>query len=218
MQTTVFRNGRITKISVQVNDGAFIEGNRIPEVKTIPITNSFDCISSTGPIDVDFVASEANSIEILADGNLIDLIDISYFGNSLEISVKEEVNFRTQSPLRVKVSYPNLQSVELVSSGNINIFNLEENEFEALLTGSGNINLAGTVENVTLVLSGSGKIDSGNLKASNLVAKLNGSGDINAVAILSAATRLAGSGNINIYGNPASKQTKCTGSGRINFR
>lgn len=218
MQTSIIRNGFKTEISVQVNEGIFIEGNRIPEVKNIPIEAPFKSLSSNGPIDIEFISSESESIEICADENLIDLIEVCYFGNTLEVGIKDQVNFRTTSPFKVKISYPSLKSVELSGSGNISVSNLEEHEFEAQLRGSGDINLIGKIENISLMLSGSGKINSRGLSASNVVAKLQGSGDIDAVATVSAISRLAGSGNINIYGNPPTKQTKCTGSGRINYR
>jgi len=218
MHTMIIRDGNTVEISVQGKDGPFIEGNLVSTVKTFPIPTPFKSINCFGPIDVDFIESESSSIEVFAEENLIELIDISYFGNVLEIGLKDKVNFKTRRPLKVKVLYPSLNAIELHGAGNINIFNLKTNKFEATLVGSGTINLMGTAENASLILTGSGTINSKHLNASNLVATLSGSGDINAMANVSVNARLSGSGDINIYGNPHNEQKRCTGSGKINFR
>ena len=178
----------------------------------------FSSLKVKSCFDVNFVFSHSESIQIIADDNLIDLVDLEYAADTLIVGFKDNVSFQTQNPLLINISYPRLDAVELKGSGNINVANLNQEAFEALLKGSGDIDLKGTVGHAILTLSGSGDIDAIALKALRVEAKLKGSGDIEATATDAADVRLSGSGDIKIYGNPASQQSKCSGSGDIKFK
>lgn len=187
--------------------------------KTVTIApQSFSRLKVKGCFDINFMISHSESIQIIADDNLVDLFDLEYAADTLIVGFKENVSFQTQNPLLINIAYPRLDAVELKGSGNINVANLDQDTFEVLLKGSGDIDLKGTVGHAILTLSGSGDIDAISLKALRVDAKLKGSGDIEATATSAADVRLSGSGDIKIYGNPVSQESKCSGSGDIKFK
>ncbi|AMW80742.1 hypothetical protein AMD27_17655 (plasmid) [Acinetobacter sp. TGL-Y2] len=221
---TIIGNVQINNFNGTFKNGGFHSSGIVQIIgsgiqKTVTLNpQPFSRLKVKGCFDINFMLSNSESIQIIADDNLVDLVDLEYAAETLIVGFKENVSFQTQNPLLINIAYPRLDAVELKGSGNINVANLNQDTFEALLKGSGDIDLKGTVGHAILTLSGSGDIDAIALKALRVDAKLKGSGDIEATATDAADVRLSGSGDIKIYGNPASQQSKCSGSGDIKFK
>lgn len=209
--------------SVTINGGSnnqgdnHIKGNGIP--KTISVTpEEFRHINIVGSADVDFTISDKKSIEITADSNLIDLIVLSYSGDSLDIDIKRNANFSTNTNMVVKISNPVLQNLCITGSGDALIAGLDQEVFAASINGSGDIDISGKAGRVRLEVQGSGDIDASALFTDEVIASILGSGDIEATAKVSADTTIMGSGDIRIYGNPSDRKSNCMGSGKIKFK
>ena len=171
-----------------------------------------------GPMSLKFFASSDSKMEITADDNIVDLISATFQGGVLVLAIQDNVSFSTCSPLEVSISHPNLKAIDLKGSGNIQVLNLNEDKFTASISGSGNMDLDGTVEHCVLSLRGSGNFDALPLKSNNLEVALSGSGNIFCTAINSAQVQLSGSGNVKVYGKPIHKSQNRTGSGNISFK
>mgnify|MGYP000462536412 CR=1 FL=1 len=91
---------------------------------------------------------------------------------------------------------------------------VETEKIEALISGSGKLNLSGVANNGKFNISGSGKIDAYDLELKSCNAKISGSGDmwVNAEENLSA--NISGSGSVFYYGNPE-VESRISGSGKL---
>ena len=194
-----------------------IVGSGKPVTKQVPV-NPFNEICMKGPMSLKFFASSVSKMEITADDNIVDLISATFQGGVLVLAIQDNVSFSTCSPLEVSISHPNLKAIDLKGSGNIQVLNLNEDKFTASISGSGNMDLDGTVEHCVLSLRGSGNFDALPLKSNNLEVALSGSGNIFCTAINSAQVQLSGSGNVKVYGKPIHKSQNRTGSGNISFK
>lgn len=85
------------------------------------------------------------------------------------------------------------------------------------VSGSGTIHIEGQAGTLHASIAGSGDVSAINLKSKNARLHVTGSGDIEATVLESVDARVTGSGDITIHGNPATRKTKVTGSGDIDF-
>lgn len=187
------------------------------QTKSLP-SFDFNRLNVNGVFEVLFEISEKPFVDVSADDNLIDFIQLDYTEGLLDIGLVPNVGFKTKSPLQVKIGHPYLDSVELKGSGDIRVSNLNQNSISATVRGSGDIELSGIVKEAMLEVSGSGDIEADELKSDHLTARLKGSGDIEATALESAQAYLSGSGDIKIFGNPPIKHQDKKGSGKIKFK
>lgn len=100
-------------------------------------------------------------------------------------------------------------------SGDMIIENLNEEEAEISITGSGSVRAAGTVGTLSLSIMGSGDADLGELSAREVKVSIAGSGDAIVSPIDSIDASIAGSGDVEMLTTPAEVQSSTMGSGRV---
>ena len=208
-----------SNISATSNSGNnFITGSDVRKEISKPIIQPFKSLNVRGTIIADFVASDNKTIEIHADDNLLDIVEIEYEDSSLNIGLKDNVSFMSRTPICVKIFYPNLEIASLKGSGGVSVSGLEQDEFEMRLSGSGDAYLHGKVRCLKLALKGSGYLNAKTMKTCHLVAQLDGSGDVLAQAKSSVEATLRGSGEIFIHGDPEVRKISKSGSGNIEIK
>lgn len=214
-KTTITSNGRI--ISSSNSSLEVIEGSG--KLATKPLTpQAFTELLLEGSMDIDVQCGETASIEITADDNIVDLIEVSYSGNQLTIGLKPNTSFNTNSPIIAKITNPNLQAVTCKGSGDISIENLNEPKLAVRIMGSGDVHLSGKAHSASFDIMGSGDILASALKTEHVTASVMGSGDIELIAIESLTAQVMGSGDIDVINTPNTVSTTCMGSGSIKVK
>lgn len=117
----------------------------------------------------------------------------------------------------VFVASPVCPDIELDGSSDVLLHSVEQKKLTLRLSGSGTITAAGRVDDLRLALLGSGDIRAKDLETISLDCELKGSGDIHARAAQSVRSRLYGSGDIVVAGNPGQRDTRVQGSGDVRF-
>ena len=189
-------------------------GNRIRS--TLPY-QEFESIDVRCHINVSIEISNDHYIEVFAEDNLIDLIEVRLDQKQLIVELKDNVSFQSHHPIELKMSTRTLKLISLNGSGLIKAIGLDQRHLNIHLNGSGNIYLQGKAHDLTATLNGSGNIDASTLKSDSVQINLNGSGMVEVNAAESAVGRLNGSGKIVVYGNPKKKTHEQSGSGKIKF-
>jgi len=105
--------------------------------------------------------------------------------------------------------------VQIKGSGNTELDVANAEQIEINSAGSGDVTAIGKVNKLSAVSTGSGNIDAQRLISQQAEAISHGSGNIKAYANKAVNITLTGSGDIEIYGNPASKSVTKTGSGEV---
>lgn len=179
----------------------------------------FNRANITGSVDVDFVMSKSEQVvEVTADDNLIDFVEILYSGDSISISFKDGASFSTCHPIKVNITCPVLNGLKLIGSSDVTVSKMNQEKLNVNIVGSAHIALDGKAGDATFKVKGSGDIDAKDLEVNNLEVSISGSGKIKATAKKIAHARVSGSGNVKIFGNPNEKSSECNGSGKIKFK
>ena len=120
--------------------------------------------------------------------------------------------------VKVEITLPNLPAASIEGAGNMSLEDLNQDELELEITGSGAIRATGQVKSLRAAISGSGDIKARDLVASLAELRISGSGGIKAQVTQSLLARVTGSGDIRVWGEPAKRDTRVTGSGDIRFK
>jgi hypothetical protein len=158
---------------------------------------SFDRVINEGSFDVYIIQDGLSEVMIEAESNLIPLIRTHVQGSDLVIDTKDDL--RNNYPMKLYVHTTDITEIKLSGSGLMHAEDIVTGDFETSLSGSGNIFVSGTAENVQVSISGSGSIDLG-LVCNDLEADISGSGEME---IWGTADRgdfhISGSGSIRSY-------------------
>jgi hypothetical protein len=105
--------------------------------------------------------------------------------------------------------------VGISGSAKVVIENLSQPDLAIAISGSGSLAAQGTVERLSVVISGSGNAKLAEVAAKQLTAKISGSGNVEAAPKEDADINVSGSGNVRLLTRPAHLSSHVSGSGRI---
>ena len=156
-----------------------------PVISEIREISDFTGVSNNGSFDVFVSQADEFYVEVVAKGNLIPIIETYVSGTTLRIGTKDGTCFRSNSPVEVYVSLPELEALSLSGSGEVTADIAESQVFKCSNSGSGHISIE-TVrsEDFTITNSGSGTVDVDESTTNDVSLVQSGSGSINAWIIL----------------------------------
>lgn len=208
------------------------KGNIISESRSATDFNSIELQTAA---DVEVVKGDSFQVNVSDYENLIQYLTVEVTGNRLIIKKEPGSVNLWNSKAKVTVTLPALYSLKLSGSGNMNVrspfnnlqsltvlgsgnigiaSNCQLSQLEAQVTGSGNIDAVGTVNELTTKISGSGNIHFAGLKAKNATCTVSGSGNMYVFIENQLDVYLSGSGDIVYYGTPV-VNSYVSGSGRV---
>jgi hypothetical protein len=115
----------------------------------------------------------------------------------------------------VEVSLPECPAIKLKGSGDAILQELDQENLELEIVGSGDIDVSGQVQTLMAKIIGSGDIDALELIAEQADLRISGSGDIEAFVTQAVSAVVQGSGDIRVKGNPPKRSKQVLGSGSI---
>ncbi len=192
----------------------------------------FERVSVGGNFEVYITQGTSTDIELLADDNLINKIDVYVSGGTLYIGTKECI--KPRSPLRVYIQNPVFSRIELsgsskimsqnkIVSRNLDLFcsgsgdldfSLETENLKTNISGSGRIYVEGLARNQDINISGSGMLDAFRLDTQTCYVNLSGSGRANVWVYSELQAIISGSGRVYYKGRPRLR-TNISGSGSV---
>ncbi|MCL2211972.1 MAG: DUF2807 domain-containing protein [Treponema sp.] len=178
---------------------------------------SFQKISTGSSVEICFYKSSEYKVVITTDSNLMEYVISEIKNNTLYIGLRNGSYSFTK--IMADVYCPVLTSVSISGSGK---FSSNEKiavpEFELIISGSGKADGEIDCDILNAVISGSGVINiSGNNKNSNI--NVSGSGKFNGLDFIinEAVVNVSGSGDLNIHVTESLKAV-ISGSGILNYR
>lgn len=205
--------------------------------------SGFHAIENIGSIDLEISIGNTESLKIIGNKEVIDLVETQVKNGTLVISIKKDGqrffnNWKVNKNLLIQISAKSLNALSQRGSGNIVVNNpIKGDKFDLSLTGSGDItvpvnvstlaativgsgdiSMQGTATSADVSVSGSGDFDGGSLKTQDANAKISGSGDIDIYVSNALNAQLSGSGDISYGGNPKQVNKRKSGSGEISSR
>lgn len=109
-------------------------------------------------------------------------------------------------------------SVQSLGSGDVSLLGLAVDELDLKTLGSGDLKVGGVAKRTVATAKGSGDLDGQSLTTQDAVLHTAGSGDIVMRVEANVDAKTQGSGDIQIYGEPAGRTVSADGSGEVVFR
>ena len=226
----------ITMNSCEYGPWGCLRGNGILIEETREL-NTFSGLISEGDFDITIIVDTVYKAVIEADENLMDYISTYIRGDNLVIDNSSRKCLRTNdgNPIFIELHVPFVDYIsltgsgvvycqdllyvdyirtELIGSGIIDLRYVDAISIDAILTGSGEIELWGICNEGDLDISGSGVIKAFHLEQDICDATISGSGDMYVFVYDILDANISGSGNIFYRGNPRIS-TRITGTGSI---
>ncbi len=197
-------------------------------------TDNFDGFVSAIAADIYLAQGETLKVEIEAQQNIIDNIDLDQMSDGIwTIHFHEMVRY--SKPVKIYITMPtlklagisgsgkiegitpfiNLDKLNLVISGSGNIdLETESKHLDALISGSGEMLLSGNTDKLSLLISGSGGFHGTGLATPKAETTISGSGSARFTVEEQLKALISGSGSIYYAGNPE-LDVHVSGSGRV---
>jgi len=196
--------------------GAMINGSGTSKTEVRPVA-SFKAIRLSD-VDARVVIERTGteSPEVTADDNLVALFTSEVKDGTLHLSVAKDKSVSGKRPL-YKITVNDLQQLGVSGAGIVDASGLDGEGLAMSVAGSGEINAAGRIEDLTISISGSGSCNAAGLKARRAKVAVRGSGDLTVNASDELEAIVSGSGSVWYVGSPKITSS-LSGSGEIKQR
>lgn len=223
----------ILTMALAIALGAFMPTAKAVNVeKTIPVTGSFDKISSIGSMDVIYTQGSKHSVKIIGTAEDVEKVKVKVKNGKLSFEPETStrklggVTITTTSfkdDVKIKVTSPKLCSVNIIGSGDFTANGtVKTDKLNLNIAGSGDINIKKVAaDKLTANVAGSGEIDIENVsECGNITFSVAGSGEIEAYLNNCKNMRcsVAGSGEIKLKGKVTNYYSSVVGTGEIDRR
>ena len=121
------------------------------------------------------------SVKMTGDQRRIDRMEFERSGDKLEISGRSRFGFFGRDSggyIKIEITMPDLEEMEINSSGDAEISGLDNKEISLNINGSGNIYATGKSENLQIEVNGSGDIELDQFKSKSVSIEIEGSGNV----------------------------------------
>ena len=189
-----------------------VQGSGVAATQTRAVAK-FSSLDLAGSNNVTVTVGGPQSVVVRADSNLLSHVTTRVAAGTLVIG--NTGSFTTRSPMSVDVSVPSLTALNLGGDGKISVTGISAPQLTVIVSGSGQLSMAGTATRLDVTLSGDGQAQLSQLIARDVRAVLTGTGLIQVTAITSLDAAVPGTGAIIYSGNPLRVTTSITGTGTV---
>jgi len=152
----------------------FIRGNENLSTETRSVQN-FTKLANEGNFIIQIIQDSLSFVIIEAEDNLISHIRTEVQNDALIVFTKETLN--NKLPMKLEIHTPTISDMELNGSGEINFNHFFNEEYSAVINGSGSISGSTNCNKAFLRSNGSGSMSLG-IVTESIDAGIYGSGDI----------------------------------------
>lgn len=227
-------------IVITASSCSFMGGKRVKGNGNITTTErdvtDFDQVEVHGAIDVYVTQGERRPVRIEGDENLLSYIEVEQHNNRIEVSTRKGYNLRPTKKMKIYVTSPTYNKLEVSGACNINTenkltlnnpLNLEVSgagdinadvsapRVEAEVSGSGNVNMKGETKNFELKISGAGDAKCYDLLTETTKVNISGAGSAQVFASVELDAHVSGAGSIKYKGNAPKVNQQVSGAGSV---
>lgn len=175
---------------------------------------NFNKVSSEGIFEVIITQGTSQSIQIIADDNIIHEVKTSVVNNELRLYLDDDNNYRHITS-KINIIVPSINSIKNSGVGNISIIDVDTiDDFNIYNSGTGDISIEGSAQSLTIKNEGNGNFDGFQFSIDDCNVKIIGSGDCKVNCANNLNVNIEGSGDVYYTGTP-SIEADISGSGKI---
>lgn len=210
-----------------------LTGQTVKESRSL---SSFEGVALAFSGDVYITQGNQQKVEIEADKKTMEIIETRIEGNTLVLKTKNG-HWRDLGDITVNITMPEINhlsvsgsgdlfckttirtheiDLNVSGSGSISISHLESSDVSSIITGSGDIRLAGESSEqsrLNVTITGSGDFGAEDLAVGNAHINITGSGSVKVNVLKELETDITGSGSVLYRGSPM-VNANATGSGK----
>jgi hypothetical protein len=156
-------------------------------------------------------------VRITAGEKSIDRIRTELVGDTLRVSTKSRGLTIGPDPLgavSISLGVPALVGLRVDGSADVELSGLSAKAFELRVSGSGDVQARGRVDDLAMEVDGSANTDLAGLSTQNANVRIDGSGDSELRVARSLELIVEGSGDVTYHGRPA-VSSRLEGSGDV---
>lgn len=185
-------------------------GNTIAEKR---IVKNFNGIDVGGIFEVEMTNGESTAVEVIADENLLQYIELENSGDRLEISTNKRI--ASDSKIVVKITAPDIQAVDASGAASVKLIEFRADKLHAELSGAAKISGTGVVRDLSLDLSGASQADTSMIDSAVVSVDASGASKASVKALEKLSVDLSGASRVNYSGNPKELIKNISGGSRL---
>jgi hypothetical protein len=197
--STLFSFGRVSQNFFNFSFGKKTKGsgNLITETRDI---KGFKGVDVSGIIQVEITAQKDFAVEVEADDNLVPLLKTEVRGGVLHIETVRRIS--TENGLKVKISAPDIESIDASGVSKVNLANLKNSELRVDTSGASKVKINGDTTRISIEVSGASSIDAENLRAEAATVNASGASHVSVFATGELRSHASGASKVVYLGNP----------------
>ena len=176
---------------------------------------AFNSIETEGAFEIEIVCQKPQSVEIEGDDNVLPLVSTEVSNNVLHI--KNNRSYSVKKPVILKISVPDLKSINSSGAGSIEVTDMKNEELEIESNGAPVIRASGETKSLNINANGAGAIETQKLRAGKVVVESNGVSKIEVYATEHLDVTVSGPSTVFYHGGAVVRQT-VNGPGSVRKR
>ncbi len=222
--SSTVRSGDINAVNSQIvvgggsvvqTDSGLVVGNGRRVTKAIPVAEPFHGIDLSGVFKAEVICGSSALVEVLIDENLQSLIKTTVRDGILSVRFTKPV--QTKENPHLKIVLPSLDILQMSGSDTVRAVGVKGKSFRLTHEGTGEVALAGQVENFSCTASGIGEVDASKLVCRSADVSISGVGGVTCRPEAKLKASLSGIGNVYCLTKPATVEKDVTGLGDVEF-
>jgi hypothetical protein len=190
-------------------------GNGRRVARSVTVSSAFHGIDLSGLFNAEVVCGAAASVEVVIDENLHALLKASVSDGILSLRFTKPV--QTKENPQLKIVLPSLDVLQLSGGDTVSAAGLKGKSFRLTHEGTGEVVLAGQVEDFVCAVSGNGEVNAGKLSCRSAEVSLSGVGGVTCRPDAKLKAVLSGIGGVRCLTHPAKVEKQATGLGDVEF-
>lgn len=187
-------------------------GKMITEIREVSGFNGVD-LAAVGKLYITQGAKEG--LTITGDDNIVPLIKTEVRAGVLVIEfTTPNISLNDLRGITYNLTVVNLTSLVVSGAGDISVDDLKAENLSVLVSGAGNIEVAGKVSTQEIKVSGAGNYNAADLMSGSVKVTISGAGNATVWAQTTLDVTISGLGRVSYYGEPVVTKS-ISGAGSI---
>ena len=177
---------------------------------------AFHGLNLTAVVGVEVGIGTTPTLEVIAPAEWIPRLQTKVVNGILVVSMPG--SWKNVPEIKLAITMPDLTSIDISGVASVHATKLATKALDVTISGTGSVDLAGTVDKLRVSSAGTGSIEAKDLRAATVSVDLGGTGEAVVTATKRIDATISGTGAITVYGKPATVNKSVSGVGDVELR
>jgi len=176
-----------------------VSGSGVSKTESRSVSG-YDSVEVHGALQVNIEVGPEASLTITGDDNIVPLIQTEVVGD--ELVIRREGSIRPNTTLRIVVTTPELEGIEVNGASNASVSGIATESFEATAHGASKISLDGKTESLEIDAHGASRVEAEGLKTKHAEVDAAGASRVSLGELEKLDASLSGASRCTYAGDP----------------